>query len=261
MKDAQKTKAQLLQEVAELRQQLAACQGSEARSEHRRAEQALAERIRQAEAVRAITAEITRELDLTTLLSLITQRAVDLVEAATSGGVYLWDTAAEVLTTQAWHGRGEWMREVRLRLGEGIAGTVAQRREGLLVNDYRTSLYVNPLFMERLGSTAVLAEPLLYRERLVGVIAISNEDTGRLFTAQDREFLVLFAAEAAVAIENARLYEEVRGTRDFLQSIAANSADAIVTADVHGRVTYCSPGTEELLGYRAAEILGTRAVD
>jgi PAS domain S-box-containing protein len=64
-----------------------------------------------------------------------------------------------------------------------------------------------------------------------------------------------------VAIENAQLYEEVRGTRDFLQSIAANSADAIVTADVHGRVTYCSPGTEELLGYRAAEILGTHAVE
>jgi PAS domain S-box-containing protein len=261
MTDARKTKAQLLQEVAELRQQLAAWQASEAKSEHRRAEQALAERIRQAEAVRAITAEITRELNLTTLLGLITQRAVDLVEAATSGVVYLWDRASEVLTTQAWHGRGEWMREVRLRLGEGIAGTVAQRREGLLVNDYRTSPYVNPLFMERLGLTAVLAEPLLYREQLVGVIAISNEGTGRLFTVQDRELLALFAAQAAVAIENAQLYEEVRGTRDFLQSIAANSADAIVTADVHGRVTYFSPGAEELLGYRAEELLGTRAVD
>src|SRR5262245_62092080 len=104
MTDAQKSKAQLLQEVAELRQQLAACQASEARREPRRAEQALAERIRQAEAVRAITAEITRELNLTTLLGLITQCAVDLVAAATSGVVYLWDTAAEVLTTQAWHG-------------------------------------------------------------------------------------------------------------------------------------------------------------
>jgi len=261
MTDARKTKAQLLQEVAALRQQLAAWQASEAKSEHRRAEQALAERIRQAEAVRAITAEITRELNLTTLLGLITQRAVDLLEAATSGVVYLWDRASEVLTTQAWHGRGEWMREVRLRLGEGIAGTVAQRREGLLVNDYRTSPYMNPLFMERLGLTAVLAEPLLYREQLVGVIAISNEGTGRLFTVQDRELLALFAAQAAVAIENAQLYEEVRGTRDFLQSIAANSADAIVTADVHGRVTYFSPGAEELLGYRAEELLGTRAVD
>jgi PAS domain S-box-containing protein len=259
MKDARKTKAQLLRELAELRQQLAALQASEARSEQSGAEPALAERIKQAEAVRAITAEITRELDLTTLLGLITQRAVDLVEAATSGVVYLWDEPARVLIPQAWHDRGEWTRDVRLGLGEGIAGTVAQRREGLLVNDYRTSPYVKAFFVERLGPTAVLAEPLLYRERLVGVIAISNEGTGNPFTSQDRELLALFAAQAAIAIENARLYEEVRRSRDFLQSIAENSADAIVTADVHGRVTYWSPGGEELFGYRAEEVLGQRA--
>ena len=259
MKDARKTKAQLLHELAELRQQLAAVQASEARSEQSGAEPALAERSKQAEAVRAITAEITRELDLTTLLGLITQRAVDLIEAATSGVVYLWDEGAKVLIPQAWHGRGEWTRDVRLGLGEGIAGTVAQRREGLLVNDYRTSPYVNPFFMERLGSTAVLAEPLLYRERIVGVIAISNEGPEQGFTAQDRDLLALFAAQAAIAIGNAQLYEEVRRSRDFLQSIAENSADAIVTADVHGRVTYLSPGGEELFGYRAEEVLGQRA--
>ncbi len=228
-------------------------------TERRQAEQALAERIRQAEAVRMVTAEIARELDLTTLLGLITRRAVDLVEAATSGVIYLWDEATKVLIPQAWHGRGEWTRDVRLSLGEGIAGTVAKRREGLLVNDYRTSSYAAPIFMERLGPTAVVAEPLLYRERLVGVIVISNEGTGHPFTAQDRALLALFAAQASVAIENARLYEEVRGSRDFLQSIAENSADAIITTDVHGRITYFSPGGEEFSGYRAEEVLGQRA--
>jgi PAS domain S-box-containing protein len=261
MKDQKKTKAQLLHELAELRQQLAALQASEARREQSGEVPALAERSEQAEAVRAITAEITRELDLTVLLRLITQRAVDLVEAATSGVVYLWDEAAKVLVPQAWHGRGEWTRDIRLGLGEGIAGTVAQRREGLLVNDYQLSPYVKAFFVERLGPTAVLAEPLLYRERLVGVIAISNEGTGQDFTAQDRDLLALFAAQAAIAIENARLYEEVRGSRDFLQSIAENSVDAIVTTDVHGRVTYWSPGAEELSGYRAEEMLGQRSAD
>src|SRR2546426_738114 len=228
MKDVRKTKAQLIHELAGLRQQLAAVQASQARreqtkdgtlidveargvrteysgkpaiigtlldiTERRQAEQALAERIRQAEAVRMVTAEIARELDLTTLLGLITRRAVDLVEAATSGVIYLWDEATKVLIPQAWHGRGEWTRDVRLSLGKGIARTVAKRREGLLVNDYRTSSYTAPIFMERLGPTAVVAEPLLYRERLVGVIVLSNEGTGHPFTAQDREPLALFAA-------------------------------------------------------------------
>ncbi|HEY7676074.1 MAG TPA: GAF domain-containing protein, partial [Candidatus Methylomirabilis sp.] len=74
------------------------------------------ERRRQLEAVRAVTAEITRELDLTTLLELIHRRAADLV-GATSGAVYLWDEAARVLAPRAWHGRGDWMREVQFRLG------------------------------------------------------------------------------------------------------------------------------------------------
>ena len=221
-----------------------------------RAEQALARRIQQVEALRAVTAEITRELDLTALLGLITQRAVELVEAATSGAVYLWDETTEVLVPRAWHGRGVWMQEVRFRLGEGLVGGVAQRRKGLLVNDYQTSPYATPVLAERLGFTASVAEPLLYRDRLVGVIAISNEGTGRLFTAQDSDLLALFAAQAAIAIDNAHLYEEVRGTRDFLQSIAENSVDAIVTTDVSGRVTSWSPGAEELLGYRAKEAFG-----
>ena len=273
MQDARKTKVQLIHELAGLRQQLAAVQASEARREQTGAEQALAERIKQVEAVRAVTVEITRELDLTTLLSLITQRAVELVEAATSGVVYLWDEATTVPIPQAWHSREEWTWEVHRGLGAGMTGTVAQRRatlvealqafisgvtrtvaqrrEGLLVNDYQTSPYAAAMFVEHLGPTAVVAEPLLYRERLVGVIALSNEGTGRPFTTQNRELLALFAAQAAVAIENARLYEEVRSGRDFLQSIAENSANAIVTTDVHGRVTYWSPGAEELAGYRA----------
>jgi PAS domain S-box-containing protein len=230
-------------------------------TERKRAERAVSERIKQMEAVRSVTAEIIRELDLTTLLGLITARAVELVQAATSGVVFLWDEAAQVLIPQAWHGAGGWLREVRLRLGEGLVGTVAQRREGLLVNEYQTSPYANSLFVQRLGLTAVVAEPLLYRDQLVGVIALSNEGTGRPFTVQDRELLAVFAAQAAIAIENARLYEAVRDARDFLQSIAENSVDAIGTTDIRGRITYYSPGAEQLLGYRADEMLGQRGAD
>ena len=115
MKEARKTTAQLSQELTELRQQLAAVQASE---------QAMAERIKRAEVVQAVTVEITRELDLTTLLSLITQRAVELVEAATSGVVYLWDAATTVLIPQAWHSGEEWTQESHRSAGR--TGTGAQ---------------------------------------------------------------------------------------------------------------------------------------
>jgi signal transduction histidine kinase/DNA-binding response OmpR family regulator/putative methionine-R-sulfoxide reductase with GAF domain len=175
-------------------------------AEHKRVEEALTERTTRLEAVRDVAVEITRELDLTTLLGLITRRAVELI-GTQSGVLYLWDEATQVLIPQAWHGHEEWIREVRLGLGEGIAGTVAQRREGVIVEDYHTSLLAHPALKERTGAMAVLAEPLLYRDRLVGVLVLLNpRGVDRPFTVADRHLLTLFAAQAAIAIENARLH-------------------------------------------------------
>ena len=120
---------------------------AQAKAGSERIAEALAKRVEQLEAVRIVTAEITQELDLTTLLRLITQRAVELVEPAASGVIYLWDEAEQVLVPRAWHGYGEWLRDIRIRLGESIAGTIAQSRAGLLVNDYQTSPYAHSVII------------------------------------------------------------------------------------------------------------------
>ena len=180
---------------------------------------ALTVRIKQLEAVCTVTAEITRELDLTTLLALITRRAVELIDAAVSGAIFFWDEAEQVLIPQAWHGYGEWLRGVRLKPGEALAGAVAQSRQGLLVNDYRTSPYVHPLFVQHTGATAILAEPLFYRDRLVGVIVLNNGTTGQPFTMQDQELLTIFGAQATIAIEHARLYETLETRLSRLQTL------------------------------------------
>jgi signal transduction histidine kinase/CheY-like chemotaxis protein len=176
---------------------------------HKWVEEALTERTMRLEAVRDVAIEITRERDLTTLLGLITRRAVELVDTQ-SGVLYLWDEAAQVLIPQAWHGHEGWIREVRLGLGEGIAGTVAQHLEGLIVEDYRTSFLAHPALIERIGAMMVLAEPLLYRDRLVGVLVLLKpHGADRPFTAADRNLLMLFAAQAAIAIQNVQLYEAI----------------------------------------------------
>jgi signal transduction histidine kinase len=97
--------------------------------------------------------------------------------------------------------------DVRPRLGEGVAGLVAERREGLIVNDYRNSPHAHPLFLERSLDAAVLCEPLLYRDRLLGVILLAGSPSHRQFSSEDQQLLRLFAAQAAIAIENARLHQ------------------------------------------------------
>ncbi len=208
-------------------------------------------RTRQFEAVRALTTEITRELNLTRLLDLIIHRAVELV-GAELGAVYLWDDAAQLLVPCAWYGLGDWMGQVRFRPGEGIPGTVAQERKGILVNDYRTSKYVLPLLLERTGITAAMGEPLLYRDRLVGVITINHERTGRPFTQPDRQILALFAAQAAIAIENARLFAAAEGRTEELSTL--REIDQAITARLD------LPAVLEAVVAGAMRFLGTQHV-
>ena len=115
------------------------------------------------EAVRSVTVEITRELDLAKVLHLITRHAEDLL-GSRSGTVWLWDEAEQVLVPQTWPSHGEWIRNLRVRLGEGLAGIVAQRREGLIVNEYLHWPHALPFIVERGTITAALAEPLLYHD-------------------------------------------------------------------------------------------------
>jgi PAS domain S-box-containing protein len=212
------------------------------------AEETLVKRTRQLEAVRAISAEVTRELNLPALLDLTIRRAVELMGAA-SGAVFLWDEAAQVLLPRAWCGLGEWIREVRLRLGEGFVGAVAQNRQGMIVNDYRGSAYAHPIFLERTAITACLAEPLLYRDRLVGVIGVINNANRQPFIEQDRETLGLLATQAAIAIENARTHGAAVRRGEELGALLRATRSIMSGLDLQGILT-------RIVG-EAAEMAGT----
>jgi signal transduction histidine kinase len=164
------------------------------------------ERRRQLEAVREVTAWLASETDLATLLERISRLATELL-GVRSVAVYLWDEASETLIPGAWHGYGDWLGTLRLKLGEGLAGTVAQRRAGVIVDDYRTAPFAQPLVVERSMASAAIGEPLLYEGELRGAITVSAEPGERTFGAQDRQILTLFAAQVVIALEHARLHE------------------------------------------------------
>lgn len=184
-------------------------------TDRRRAEEALRLRTRQLEALRMVGEELARELDIAKLLTLIVRRAVELV-GATGGTVFLPEGPDGPLTARASTRAQDWLLQLRFRRGEGVAGQVAERGTGLTVNDYRTWPGANPLVLAHSRVTAVVGEPLIYREQLVGVVVLDSEDESRPFTGSDRQTLALFAAQAAVAIENARLYEAARRRADQL---------------------------------------------
>ena len=202
------------------------------------AEATLRRSMGQLEAVRVTTADITRELDLDRLLQLITARAAALL-GVTHGVVHLWEETSQLLVTRAVTGYDAWRHDVALRLGEGVAGTVAQRRTALIENDYRASPLAAPIFLEHTATTAMLAAPLLYRDRLLGVLAVTDDGAARRFDAHDLALLSLFADQAAIAIENARLYGEAERRRreaEVLASLAQSITASLDLATVLQRV-------------------------
>ena len=185
-------------------------------TERKASERTLGERTRQLEAVRAISVEITRELDLDRLLALIVRRAVELVDSA-AGCVFLWDEGTQSLIPRAWYGCGDRIAEFRPRPGEGLTGTVAAQRRGMRANDYATSPYASFAAMEHASIVAALGEPLVYQDRLLGVLTLYHIAPARTFTDQHQGLLALLATQAAIALENARLFTESRQSYRELQ--------------------------------------------
>jgi GAF domain-containing protein len=184
----------------------------------------LIERARRLEALSSVTTEITRELNLDRVLDLLVRRAMELV-GARSGAVYFFDAETETLQPRVWVNAPEWIPEVRLALGEGVAGVAAQRRQGVVVNDYKTSPLAVRRFADETPITALMAEPLLYHDQLLGVILVNHETPGRAFAEADRETLALFAKPAAIAITNARLF----GERLAVEAAARENARRLAT--------------------------------
>ena len=200
---------------------------------------------------------IASSLDLDQVLSEIARAAAELV-GAPAVGLWVADEAARTLDPRAFSGAqlaATYPRR-RIKFEEGLPGWVATHRETLVVPDVFADgriLAVEWFRQHDLRSAYIV--PIVHQDALLGVLAL-NGRTPFAFDPEDRELLESFVGQAARAIRNARLYEEARGARDFLRSIAEHSPAGIVTTDVRGRITYWSPRTEELLGYRSDEVLG-----
>jgi signal transduction histidine kinase/GAF domain-containing protein/CheY-like chemotaxis protein len=211
----------------------------------------LMEHARRLEALRSVTVEITRELNLDLLLDLFVRRAMELV-GARSGTVYFFDKETETLQARAWVGTPEWLPEIRLALGEGAAGMAVLQRGRVLVNDYKTWPRAIRRFAEETAVTAILAEPLLYHDQILGVILVSHETPGRTFTEADGKTLALFAGPAATAIANARLYAESARRREVADAIAEATRTLAFSIDLASVGQRLTETVRALLGVRSA---------
>ena len=161
-------------------------------------------------------AEIGRDvasiLDLDELFARIAQLAKRVIEYRTLGILLLNEQSGELEMKLAVK-YGEKVEIPRVRLGEGLVGYAALHQEVVLASDVsQDPRYINLVPDVR----SELAIPMLLKDRCIGVVDLESPQLDA-FSKRDVEILTLLASQAAVAIENARLYEEVRANEERLE--------------------------------------------
>jgi signal transduction histidine kinase/CheY-like chemotaxis protein len=169
-------------------------------------------------ALLTVSRAVVNTLDLNTILTTIAKQIRQVIQTDECT-VFLYDDREKLLTPAVCDARSyvEEMLAVRLKLGEGITGTVALTGRGEIVNDAEgdpRSLTVPGTPPEE---SALLCVPLMSREHVLGVITLSRLGT-RGFQQEDLELATLFAGQCSAAIANARLYESMKLAYDELRA-------------------------------------------
>ncbi|HEY6224500.1 MAG TPA: response regulator, partial [Gemmatimonadales bacterium] len=209
------------------------------------------ERAQEQEAVLDTMQDLSGELELSKVLERVLQRAVELL-GVTGGELATYDESRNDLVIVASYRLETNAVGTRMALGEGAMGTVARTHEPLIIPRYQEWEGHSGKY-ERSSIQSVMAGPLLIGSRLVGAIASVHADPTREFAESDLRRLMMFAPQAAIAIENARLYSAAQ--QQFEVLVRSNPV-AIVNIDPDNHIRSCNPAFETLFGYTEDEVKG-----
>jgi signal transduction histidine kinase len=166
------------------------------------------QRAQQLSILNVITRQLTSTLDLQPLLKNILENAVQILNAE-AGSLFLADNQTDELVFEVTVGPvASNLVGQRLPAGTGFVGKAVTTRRPVIVNDVQASATWNSDPDKQTGfvTRAILAVPMEVKDRVNGVIEVINKKDGSPFNEDDQNLLAAFGGQAAVAIENARLY-------------------------------------------------------
>jgi len=224
---------------------------------YERTDRALARRVDQLAAIEEIGRELTSTLDITRVFNLVLQRVMG-TTGASAGLLAICDDACDELQLIVDRGYPPGTLEHYWKDGwptsDGIVGQVARTGSTMLVNNVQA----DPGYIAHLPDTcAQLIVPVVKEERVLGVVSL---ESSRLqgFSTDDVRFTTQLAELAAIAIDNARLFEQVREGRDNLQAILDSTQEGILVIGGDNRIVLANPMIEELGDLSAQDLVGRR---
>ncbi len=212
-------------------------------TERKRAEMELEYHAMELSALQETVLHLTSRHSLPELLNLIVERATGLLNAS-GGGLYLVDPTAESLKCVVSSKTSESFVGSELKYGEGAPGKVAKTGKPLIIKDYTrwSGKAADPGIVEPVYQ-AVISAPMIWQGQVNGVLLVCRELE---FAPRDLDQLILFANHAAVAVENARLYEAAAQELEDRKKAEAALRESIV---IYRRAIEATGGVPYYLSY------------
>ncbi len=207
---------------------------------------------------------IGSSLELKPLLNLIYEGASRLMDT-TNFWVVLYDQERNELRYELIYDEGQPFPPERLPYDPTrfLAAYTIERRAPLFLSTVEEVRQV-PIYLETTGSgrypESLIAVPILFQGRAIGAISVQSYEP-RAFRREDLETLMLLANQAGVALENARLFQEVEAGQQYLRAVLDSVDYAVVMTDLNGRIRLANRATENIFGVQESEIVNRSLYD
>jgi adenylate cyclase len=204
-----------------------------------------------------VVSDLSSELQLGPLLQKIMATVTKMLSAERST-LFLYDERKKELYTEFGEGLGK--SQIRIPANSGIAGTVFSTSRAMRIED----AYSDPRFSREVdlrtgfGTRSILCVPVVNKQgRAIGVTEVLNKIDGA-FTDEDEARLHAFTSQIAIALENAKLFDEIQTITNYNESILESMSSGVIALDEDGTILTCNAAGRRIT--KASEgILGTRA--
>jgi adenylate cyclase len=206
-----------------------------------------------------LVADVTSELELGTLLQRVMGEATRMLSAERST-LFLSDEKTGELFSRVAQGDSS-IGEIRLPNHAGIAGAVFTSGKSVNIPHAYADLRFNPGFDKQTGffTRSILCVPVSNKDgKVIGVTQVLNKRGGP-FTVEDESRLKAFTAQVAIALENAKLFEDIQQMKNYNESMLESMSNGVVTMDDQGAIVTCNKAGLRIFKMRAAEVIGKSA--
>lgn len=155
----------------------------------------------------------------------------------------------EIKTSFNWN-----VEDVLLSKTLKIFKEINDQKKGIII-----SLDKKSILQKKLSEDNIIIAPLLAKERCLGYMILANKETragSEPFISSDLDLLTAFSNQASVALDNAKLFKDIRKEKQFNESILNSIATGLLTLDSLGEIDSVNPSGQNILGMDESEIIG-----